>query len=140
MSKNEQIDYRRVARLRRAWAKFDAEQEPNNDPYDNPDDCGGWSVRPGKWHKIPHAVRVFWDRALEGFSDGTYSAAGCGCYELFKLDATERAAFPELGSIYGLAIYERDDGFMEWLPLSNKRQFVALEAKLSREMCDDCEA
>lgn len=127
------IDYRQITRLRRAWAKFDAEQEPNNDPYDNPDDCGGWSVRPGKWHKIPHAVRVYWEIALESGSDGTHSAPGCGCYELFKFNDTDRAAFPELGSIYGIAIYERDDGIMEWLPLSNNRQYVSLENRLLRE-------
>lgn len=61
---------------------------------------------PGKFEGDILYAPYFWDEGLNGMAD-----ADIGSIWFFVVHDLDRAEFPELGMIYGLALEESDNGF-----------------------------
>lgn len=82
---------------------------------------------PGKFEGEMYYVPDFWQRGLEGFSDND-----TGGVFFFVLGDEDKAPWPELKDVYGLALEESDTGFVSAATFATKEsydKFVAIQEK-----------
>lgn len=83
----------------------------------NPD-SDGIIRQPGKFESEMLYVPYFWDMSLEGGAEYDF-----GRTQFFKIDETDRANFPELGSYYGIGLEETSQGFVNSILYYTEREF-----------------
>lgn len=77
----------------------------------------GIITSPGKFENDMLYAVHFWDLALEFGEDETIYDGGDTSISLFHISPNDRMAFPELGKVEWLGIYEDSQGFvhvLEW--------------------------
>jgi hypothetical protein len=70
-------------------------------------DANGVIRNLGKFEAEMLYVPYFWDSGMNGFADEDISNVW-----FFRVDADDRRKFPEIGDIYGLSLWESEQGFV----------------------------
>ena len=66
---------------------------------------------PGKFQSEPTYVPYFWDMVMNGFGDVEYDDFG-NMVDIFEVDDTDRAKFPDLGDAKVIRLWESEQGFV----------------------------
>lgn len=88
---------------------------------------------PGKFEGEHISVPYFWDLAME--SGSTIDVWDCNDtqYSFFVFDAAERAAFPDITELYGLALYESEQGFVNAVWFATQAEYDAAIAEVEAD-------
>jgi hypothetical protein len=70
------------------------------------------SKGPGKFEAEPIYTAYLWDMGLEGSGEDVYFREGMPTYTGIIISQEDREIFPELADVYGVFLWENDNGFV----------------------------
>jgi hypothetical protein len=89
---------------------------------------------PGKFEGEQRYSPYFYDAIMDGgIGEDFYFGEGKPEYTLYILEKEDKDIFPELENVYGVCLWESEQGFFNCIPLDSKEDYDSEYANLSEQ-------